>query len=107
MLPPIVKNLLIINGLMFLATVVAENQFHLDITRYLGLHFFTSPYFMPHQLVTHMFMHGNFMHIAIPLVFGSVGTMFGVAPVFFANAGVLTVGGLLSRRARSQSDPRT
>lgn len=62
-LPTIVKNLLIINGLMFLATLVAENQFHVDITRYLGLHYFTSPYFMPHQLVTHMFMHGNFMHI--------------------------------------------
>lgn len=62
-LPPIVKNLLIINGLMFLAATVMEDQFHIDITRYLGLHFFTSPFFMPHQLLTHMFMHGNFMHI--------------------------------------------
>lgn len=62
-LPPIVKNLLIINGLMFLATLVLENQMHMDISRYLGLHYFTSPYFMPHQLITHMFMHGNFTHI--------------------------------------------
>jgi membrane associated rhomboid family serine protease len=62
-LPPIVKNLLIINGLMFLATTVLETQMHVDLTRYLGLHYFTSPYFMPHQLLTHMFMHGNFTHI--------------------------------------------
>ena len=62
-LPFIVKNLLIINGLMFLASWVAENQFHVDLSRWLGLHYFTSPYFMPHQLISHMFMHGNFMHI--------------------------------------------
>ena len=40
----------------------------------------------------------NFMHIAIPLIFGSVGTMFGVAPVFLANAAVMTAGGILSRK---------
>ena len=62
-LPPIVKNLLIINGLMFLASTVLETQLHVDLSRYLGLHYFTSPYFMPHQLITHMFMHGNFTHI--------------------------------------------
>jgi len=62
-LPPIVKNLLIINGLMFLATTVLETQMHVDLSRYLGLHYFTSPYFMPHQLITHMFMHGGFTHI--------------------------------------------
>jgi predicted MFS family arabinose efflux permease len=42
----------------------------------------------------------NFMHIAIPLLFGSVGTMFGVAPVFLANAAIMTAGGVLSRRRR-------
>jgi MFS family permease len=40
----------------------------------------------------------NFMHIAIPLTFGSIGTMFGVAPVFLANAAVMTAGGILSRK---------
>jgi len=63
-LPPVVKNLLIINGLMFLATMVIPQQFGIDLVRLLGLHFFSSPYFMPHQLVTHMFMHGGFWHIA-------------------------------------------
>jgi MFS family permease len=42
----------------------------------------------------------NFMHIAIPLFFGSVGTVFGVAPVFLANAAVMTAGGVLSRKRK-------
>jgi MFS family permease len=43
----------------------------------------------------------NFMHIAIPLFFGSLGTMFGVAPVFLANAAIMAAGGVISRKARS------
>ncbi len=62
-LPLVVKNLLIINGLMYLATVVLEQNFHYDLTALLGLHYFTSPLFKPFQLLTHMFMHGSFMHI--------------------------------------------
>lgn len=62
-LPPVVKNLLIINGIMFLAMVVLEQKLGLELTRYLGLHFFTSQYFAPHQIVTHLFMHGNMLHI--------------------------------------------
>lgn len=62
-LPPVVKNLLIINGIMFLATVVLGDKFGLDLSRYLGLHYFTSEDFEPFQFVTHLFMHGNFMHI--------------------------------------------
>ncbi len=62
-LPPVVKNLLIINGIMFLATVVFENKFGLDLSEYLGLHYPTSKYFQPYQFITHLFMHGNFTHI--------------------------------------------
>lgn len=40
----------------------------------------------------------NFMHIAVPMVFGSIGTAFGVAPVFITNAAFLTVGGILTRK---------
>ena len=44
----------------------------------------------------------NFMHITIPLVFGAIGTIFGSAvPVFLANAAIMTVGGVLSRKAAS------
>jgi membrane associated rhomboid family serine protease len=31
--------------------------------RFFGLHQFQSDDFMPHQLVTHIFMHGNFTHL--------------------------------------------
>jgi len=39
--------------------------------------------------------------IAIPVVFGGIGTVFGLAPVFWANAAFLFVGGMLSARDRS------
>lgn len=60
-LPPVVKNLLIINGLFFLATIALSSR--IDLTDYLGLHYPVSPLFMPHQLVTYMFMHGSIGHI--------------------------------------------
>lgn len=62
-LPLVVKNLLIINGLLFLATIVLQSSFHVSLINILGLHFFTSSEFRPYQLVTHMFMHGSLMHI--------------------------------------------
>jgi MFS family permease len=40
----------------------------------------------------------NFMHIAVPMIFGSLGTAFGVAPVFITNAAFLTAGGILTRK---------
>ena len=61
-LPPIIKNLLIINGLMFMGTVVMGNM-GFDFVKWFALYFPASPNFMPHQLITHMFMHGNFGHI--------------------------------------------
>ncbi len=42
----------------------------------------------------------NCTHIAVPLVFGSIGSMFGVAPVFWVNALMLAGGGALNRNAR-------
>ena len=62
-LPPVVKNLLIINGLFFLAMITFEGAFSIDLTRKFGLFFPGSPEFKPFQLVTHMFMHANFTHI--------------------------------------------
>ena len=61
-LPPVVKNLLIINVLLYLATFTM-NRFHIDLTDYLGLHFFLASDFKPYQLITYMFMHGNFEHL--------------------------------------------
>ncbi|MBS4013566.1 MAG: rhomboid family intramembrane serine protease [Bacteroidetes bacterium] len=62
-LPLVVKNLLIINGLFFLATVAFDNAFDINLYRILGLHMPFSEHFRPYQLVTYMFMHGNLSHL--------------------------------------------
>lgn len=61
-LPDVVKNLLIINALFFLATISLDGM-GFDMYKYFGLHQFQSADFKPHQLVTHLFMHGNFTHL--------------------------------------------
>ena len=58
----VVKNLLIINGLLFLATVSLSNL-GIDLVKIFGLHQFQSNDFRPHQLITHIFMHGSFTHL--------------------------------------------
>ncbi|MFH1297535.1 MAG: rhomboid family intramembrane serine protease [Bacteroidota bacterium] len=63
LLPPVVKNLLIINGLFYLATLTFESAFGIDLVRLLGLHFFQSGLFQPYQYVTYMFLHAGFGHI--------------------------------------------
>ncbi|MCB0824404.1 MAG: rhomboid family intramembrane serine protease [Bacteroidales bacterium] len=62
-LPPVVKNLLIINGLFFLATYAAGSSFGIDLIDTLGLHYFAADKFSPYQFITYMFMHGGPMHI--------------------------------------------
>ncbi len=62
-IPPVVKNLILINVIMLLATWVLENAFGVRLSQVLGLHYFKSEYFQPYQIVTHMFMHGGLMHL--------------------------------------------
>ena len=64
LLPDVVKNLLIINGLFFFATIVPEQR-GVNLIDILGLHYFGSEKFHPYQLITYMFMHGGFWHIAL------------------------------------------
>lgn len=75
-IPNVTKNLLIINVLAFLATEVLGPTMGVDLTSYLGLHFFKAPDFKTYQLVTYMFMHGGFTHIFFNMfmlwMFGSV-----------------------------------
>lgn len=61
-LPPVTKNLLIINVLIWAVTLLIPS---LDgsLTRYGALHYFTSPGFNAAQLITYMFIHANFMHL--------------------------------------------
>lgn len=57
-LPPIVKNIIIINILIaFLQFVVLK--FGINLTDILGLHYWKSSLYRPWQIVTHMFMHGS------------------------------------------------
>jgi len=61
-IPPVTKNLLIINILMFLATYVLGLR-GVDLDSLLALHYFEADAFYPFQFITYMFMHGNFMHL--------------------------------------------
>jgi membrane associated rhomboid family serine protease len=58
-LPPIVKNLIIINVILAVAQHVLWGSFRISLPDYLGLHYFRSDLFRPWQLVTHLFMHGD------------------------------------------------
>ena len=61
-LPTVVKNILILNGLFFLATI-ALNSMNLDLYDIFGLHYWTSNKFEIWQIISHMFMHGDFTHL--------------------------------------------
>jgi membrane associated rhomboid family serine protease len=62
-LPTIIKNLLIINVLVFLAQSTIGKGGFIDMEDLFGLHHVKSPLFQPWQIITHMFLHGNFMHL--------------------------------------------
>jgi len=74
--PPVVKNLIIINVLIFIAqeTFGANNPYVIE--NLFALHDVHSVYFKPHQLITYMFMHGGFEHILFNMfalwMFGSL-----------------------------------
>ena len=71
-MPPVVKNLIMINVLMYLITAITGNFMYENF----ALFYFKSPFFKPYQLVTHMFMHGGFTHILFNMytlyIFGCV-----------------------------------
>lgn len=60
--PPIVKNLLIINTLAFLATYLIPS-FNTLMGQYGVLHWFGSPLYHSYQFVTYMFLHGSWEHL--------------------------------------------
>lgn len=62
-LPPVVKNILIINVLMLLATTLIGSKFGVDLDQYLALYFPKAEQFRPHQFITYMFMHADFYHL--------------------------------------------
>lgn len=72
---PIVLNLIIINVLAYIAQHMISP---FNVTEWGSLHYFSSPLFKPHQLITHMFLHdtSGFAHILFNMfglwMFGSV-----------------------------------
>lgn len=67
-IPPVVKNLLAINIILWLATLVLPGIFRrwgmeVDLTDILGMHYWGSEKFNPAQLITFGFMHGGFNHM--------------------------------------------
>ncbi len=73
-IPPVTLNLIIINVIVFVGQMVFDSS--LNITMRFGLYSLNSGFFEPYQLVTHMFLHGGFLHIAFNMyalwLFGAV-----------------------------------
>lgn len=71
-IPTVTKNLVAINILMFIATLINENFMDANFAMFYP----ASPFFKPWQILTHMFMHGGFWHIFFNmyslLMFGSI-----------------------------------
>ena len=61
-IPVVTKNLLIINIIAYVATLLMEAS-GVDLNSLLGLHFFMASEFHLWQLVTYMFLHAGFTHI--------------------------------------------
>ncbi len=61
-IPPVVKNLIILNVLLLLATWFLQSR-GVDLVEILGMHYPGSDKFRPHQIITHMFMHGGMAHL--------------------------------------------
>ena len=59
-IPIITKNIIIINTLFWLATVIMSK---IDLTSILGLHYPAANDFRLYQIISYMFMHGSLFHI--------------------------------------------
>ncbi len=74
-LPVVTKNIIIINVIMYLATLAFETV-NIDLVKLFGLHYYLADDFKPHQFITYIFMHGGFSHILFNMlgvyIFGQV-----------------------------------
>ena len=61
-IPPVTKNLLIINVLCFFASLAFATH-GIELEELFGLHFFLASDFRPWQLFTYMFMHASWQHL--------------------------------------------
>jgi len=56
-IPPVVLNLIIINTLFWLASIILPDKLGIDFTDMLGMHYWASDKFQVYQLISYMFMH--------------------------------------------------
>ncbi|MEO8584336.1 MAG: rhomboid family intramembrane serine protease [Flavitalea sp.] len=75
-IPPVIKNLVILNALVFFAQKIFENSSTINLENLFALHDVRSEYFRPFQIITHLFMHGSLTHILFNMLalwmFGSL-----------------------------------
>ncbi|EFK37409.1 MULTISPECIES: rhomboid family intramembrane serine protease [Chryseobacterium] len=71
-IPPITRNIIIINVVVFILTYFMGNQ----MIGYLAGFYPFSPFFHSWQIITHMFMHGSIMHILFNMM-----TLFSFGPI--------------------------
>lgn len=75
-IPPVIKNLIIINVIVFLIQLTLEKSGSLFMENFFALHDIRSAFFKPHQIITYMFLHGGFWHIFLNMLilwmFGSI-----------------------------------
>ena len=72
-IPPITRNIIIINVIVFILTYLLNSN---EMYRYLAAFYPFSPFFHSWQIITHMFMHGSFMHILFNML-----TLYSFGPV--------------------------
>lgn len=74
--PPVVKNLIIINILVWVAQLIYDRQW--GLTMKLGLWPVDTPYFEPYQVATHMFAHATYDAGGNVMFFHILFNMFGL-----------------------------
>lgn len=62
-LTPVVKSLLMINAGVLLFGFILKQMQNIDLSFVIGLYYFESDFFRPFQIITHMFMHADFVHL--------------------------------------------
>jgi membrane associated rhomboid family serine protease len=76
LIPTVIKNLVIINVLIFLAQSTLGDVFDTKMINWFALHDIRSPLFRPHQVITYLFLHGSWEHVLYNMfalwMFGSI-----------------------------------
>lgn len=102
-LPPVLKNLLIINILVFCASLFYSHGFAQGapdpVGDHLGAYYFNSPLFKPWQLITYMFVHGGWEHIIFNMFtlfsFGAIMEQYMTSPRFLGFYFICGLGGVI------------